>query len=342
MRARSLFPHPLLSSFALVFSLALAASVAPVAPMQAQAQDIEDAADHPMVTRYPGLTLAWQEIENNRPYRIAVGAVTGYREIDAWIDTQGRVTRTFYTYSGADRTFSEVFLNYGEALDSEGFEIITQGVSETRSGPDVGSRSWTDVVMAANPVEPGSPPSTLVAGTSSQGGAGALIAKVERAAGTAYVVVMVEQHAAEEIGVLVDVVEVEAAETGLVAVDAEAIGADLEEFGRVVLDGIVFAFDKADILPESKPALDAVAGYLADHPDMNFYVVGHTDSVGTFAYNQGLSADRARAVVAALKDDYGVAADRLEPHGLGPLAPVFSNGSDAGRDRNRRVELVER
>ena len=134
----------------------------------------------------------------------------------------------------------------------------------------------------------------------------------------------------------------EAAETGLVVVDAEAMGADIEEYGRVVLNGIVFDFDKATLKPESKAALDAIADYLATHPDKAFYVVGHTDSKGTYAYNSKLSDDRARAVADALKQDYDIAPDRLEPHGVGPLSPVFSNASDAGREQNRRVELVER
>jgi hypothetical protein len=94
-------------------------------------------------------------------------------------------------------------------------------------------------------------------------------------------------------------------------VDAEAIGADIEEYGRVVLDGIVFEFDKAKLKPESKAALDAIAAYLTAHPDKAFYVVGHTDSKGTYAYNSKLSDDRARAVADALKQDYGIASDRL-------------------------------
>lgn len=182
----------------------------------------------------------------------------------------------------------------------------------------------------------------MVAGSATQGGSGAIVAKKERVAGTAYVVLTIEQHSAEVVASLIDIIEVEEAETGLVAVNAEAIGSDITEYGRVVLDGIVFDFDKATLRPESEAALGAMAEYLAANPAKIFYVVGHTDSVGTFAYNQKLSADRARAVVEALKTGHGVASGRLEPHGIGPLTPVFSNGTDAGRDQNRRVELVER
>ena len=308
----------------------------------AMAQDIDDITEHPMIERYPGQVIAWQHIENYQPYKVAVGPVTGYRSITDWIETEGRVTRTFYKYEGEDRTYSEVYKNYLDALKAEGFEILGEGMSADRKGPAIGSRQWMEVTFIANPATKPGAVGTMFSGTSSSGGAGAIVARKERAAGISYVVVYVEQHSKNYIGALVDIVEVEAAETGLVVVDAEALGSDIKEYGRVVLDGIVFDFDKATLQPQSKAALDAIAGYLNANPDKGFYVVGHTDSKGTFAYNRKLSSDRALAVVDALKKDYGIASDRLEPHGVGPLVPTFSNDSDAGRDRNRRVELVER
>ena len=198
-----------------------------------------------------------------------------------------------------------------------------------------------EVVFRTNPATKPGAVGTLFSGTASSGGAGAIVASKERPVGTTYVLIFVEQHAKNYIGTLIDIIEVEAAKTGLVVIDAEAIGSDIEEYGRVVLDGIVFEFDKATIQPESKPALNAIASYLDNHPEQSFYVVGHTDSKATFAYNQKLSSDRAHAVREALINDYGIQADRLQAHGVGPLVPVFSNTSDAGRDKNRRVELVE-
>jgi OmpA-OmpF porin, OOP family len=311
-------------------------------PAMAVAQDIDGAVEHPMFERYPGQVIAWQHIENYQPYKVAVGPVTGYRHIADWIETEGRVTRTFYKYEGEDRTYSEVYKNFLDALKAEDFEILAEGMSADRRGNGVGSGQWMEVTFRANPASKPGAVGTMFSGTASSGGAGVVVAKKERAAGTAYVVLYVEQHSKNYIGTLIDIVEVEAAETGLVVVDAEAMGSDMAEYGRVVLDGIVFDFDKATLKPESTAALQAIAGYLKANPDKRFYVVGHTDSKGTFAYNSKLSSDRALAVSDALKQDYGIASDRLEPHGVGPLVPVFSNSSDAGRDKNRRVELVER
>ena len=93
---------------------------------------------------------------------------------------------------------------------------------------------------------------------------------------------------------MIDIVEVEAADTGLVVVDAEAIGSDIEEYGRVVLHGIVFDFDKATLKAESKAALDPISEYLNSNPTIRFYVVGHTDSTGTYAYNIKLSSAPSR------------------------------------------------
>lgn len=308
----------------------------------AAAEDVEGVQEHPMIERYPGQDIRWQKIENYMPYEVPIGPVTGYRKIDDWIEIEGRVTRTFYELKGEDRTYSEVYLNYLEALNDQDFEILAEGLNPDRKGNDLGSGSWIATAYAANAITDPGPQNSLFAGTSSSGGAGSIVARKERAAGTAYVVLTVEQHSASSIGALIDIIEVAAAETGLVIVDAEAMGSDMAEYGRVVLDGIVFDFDSADLLAESDQALTNIATYLNANPDKLFYVVGHTDSVGTFSYNYGLSGGRARAVADALKTDHGIAHQRLEPYGVGPLVPVLSNESESGRDKNRRVELVER
>ena len=71
-------------------------------------------------------------------------------------------------------------------------------------------------------------------------------------------------------------------------------------------------------------------------------MVGHTDNQGGLDYNMDLSRRRAGAVVAALTEQHGIAADRLRPAGVGPLAPAATNDTEEGRSLNRRVELVKR
>lgn len=320
--------------------LVLTFALLPLLP--AQAQDVAGSKDHPALTRYPGSVIEWHRVENFRPYRIAVGPVTGYRKIDAWIDTEGRVTRIFYALKGGKRSHTEVWKNYRDAIADAGFEIIAEGqFAERNREKKVGGRSWFDVYFAANPWEAGGAVGTMIAGSATVGGSGVVIARKERAEGTLYVSVAVVQYSDTQVATLVDVIEEKAAETGLVIANAEAIGEDIAEYGRVVLEGLLFDHDKATLQAASKPALDEIAKYLKSKPDAKFFVVGHTDLTGGLDYNQELSAARAKAVVEALATDYGIARERLSAHGVGPLSPVFTNASDAGRGKNRRVELVQ-
>ena len=115
----------------------------------------------------------------------------------------------------------------------------------------------------------------------------------------------------------------------------------LKATGHIAVDGILFETGKADLKPESAPALAEVAKLLKDDAAVKIYVVGHTDNVGALDGNLKLSQDRAQAVVQALVTTHGVAAARLKAYGDGPYAPVASNDTEDGRAKNRRVELVK-
>ena len=107
---------------------------------------------------------------------------------------------------------------------------------------------------------------------------------------------------------------------------------------RIVLRGVNFDFDKATIRRDAADTLDEAANILRDQPDVEVSVDGHTDSVGTDAYNEKLSDRRARSVVVYLSE-HGVSASRLHAHGFGESKPVASNDTEDGRAQNRRVEL---
>lgn len=127
-----------------------------------------------------------------------------------------------------------------------------------------------------------------------------------------------------------------------VVADPKAMARDIEASGHVAVYGIYFDFDSYYVKPQSKPTLDAISVLMKTKPDLNVYIVGHTDMTGTLEYNLNLSAKRAQAVVNALVSDYGVASSRLTAQGVGPLCPVSSNRTEEGRKLNRRVELVEK
>jgi outer membrane protein OmpA-like peptidoglycan-associated protein len=126
-----------------------------------------------------------------------------------------------------------------------------------------------------------------------------------------------------------------------VVANAAALSTGISASGHIVVNGILFDTAKADVKPESKPALDEVAKMLKDNASLKVYVVGHTDNVGALAGNVDLSKRRAAAVVQELTTKYGIAAARLAPYGAGPYAPIASNDKEDGRTLNRRVELVK-
>jgi OOP family OmpA-OmpF porin len=127
-----------------------------------------------------------------------------------------------------------------------------------------------------------------------------------------------------------------------VVADAKSLASDISSTGHVSVYGIHFDFNKVTIKPESEQTLKEIAKLLKQNPNLNLYVVGHTDNVGKIDYNMQLSKARAEAVVKALVSEYGLDQNRLAPYGVGPLAPVSSNETEEGRALNRRVELVKK
>lgn len=102
---------------------------------------------------------------------------------------------------------------------------------------------------------------------------------------------------------------------------------------------IYFAWDEAKIEPVSHPVLDEVAEALKDNKGFRVQVDGHTDSSGAYDYNQGLSEDRANAVIDYLAAK-GIARDRLTAKAFSEGTPVQTNETTEGREANRRVEFV--
>jgi outer membrane protein OmpA-like peptidoglycan-associated protein len=142
-------------------------------------------------------------------------------------------------------------------------------------------------------------------------------------------------------GIQLDVIEPKPMEGGLVTVDAAALGNDIAQNGHTAVYGIFFDSGKADVKPESEPALREIAKLLQENAKLQLYVVGHTDAIGTLNSNMDLSQRRAEATVNVLTGKYGVALVRLRSWGDGPTAPVATNKTEDGRAKNRRVELVE-
>lgn len=309
-------------------------------PVSSLAADVKGGEDHPLVSRFPGSEISWYDSQGFERYRIAVGPVTGYRKIDDWMDVEGRLYRINYVLRG-ERSFYEVYANYLNAIKRAGFEILAEGYDKSLSvRGDIGQRGFLGVHYAENPYPPGA--TQLLQGSSSSGGSGYFAARLDRTQGAVTVVLGATQYAQDQIIVLLDIVEQQPLEDDLVVVDAEAMGRDIDLYGKVTLYSLYFDHDKATLKGESAAALQEIATLLTRRPELQVFVVGHSDATGDFEYNLDLSARRAAEVVRVLDNEYGISDSRMSAHGVGPLVPVTTNDSDTGRVKNRRVELVQK
>ncbi|MNE78477.1 Outer membrane porin F precursor [compost metagenome] len=102
---------------------------------------------------------------------------------------------------------------------------------------------------------------------------------------------------------------------------------------------MLFASGSAELTPAASEQLMALMGKLKNADVASIKVLGHTDSQGADAYNQGLSEMRASSVAAFLLDQ-GLAPDKVTSLGVGESQPVADNATEEGRAKNRRVELV--
>lgn len=103
---------------------------------------------------------------------------------------------------------------------------------------------------------------------------------------------------------------------------------------------VTFGVDRSDIQPQFYGALDDVARSLNKYPQTLVDIVGHADSTGRAEYNQNLSERRALSVADYLTGRGGVLRDRLYVEGRGSTQPIADNATEAGRAKNRRVEIV--
>ena len=115
---------------------------------------------------------------------------------------------------------------------------------------------------------------------------------------------------------------------------------DLAANCHVAIYGVLFDFNKSTLQAASDPVLQQILDLLKKTPALKLEIQGHTDNVGNDAYNQTLSESRAKAVVSWLTG-HGVATARLTAKGYGKSKPIADNATDAGRAKNRRVEIAE-
>ena len=106
----------------------------------------------------------------------------------------------------------------------------------------------------------------------------------------------------------------------------------------IILDDVLFDFDKSNIKPEAGAILDRLVAFMRENKDKKAALSGHTDSVGTDAYNQKLSQRRVNSVKDFIVKK-GVESSRISGQGFGESKPIADNKTKEGRAKNRRVEI---
>jgi outer membrane protein OmpA-like peptidoglycan-associated protein len=340
----------MLSAYALrVTTLCLAALLTCGRPASAQlTADVKGGADHPAVSRYAGSVMVGHDAQAFGELVVPLGPVAYQGSVLKAAKSEkleGKLTRLVYI-APEKRTPLEVMRNYEQELAKAGFKTVY-----TCSGDACGAGAGLNLTAMVDPGlkygNPGAYDFGSLALYSQMDGVRFLVAR--RASGGSEMTVTVyaglralpmppETH--NRTAIAVNVVERTAMDTGMVTVDAAAMSSAIKEGGRVAVYGILFDTNKADVKPESAPALKEIATLLQREPTLKLLVVGHTDSVGDYTANLVLSDKRAAAVIQALTTTHGVAATRLRPAGAGMMSPVATNQTDDGRAKNRRVELV--
>lgn len=294
--------------------------------------------DHPLVSRFQGAVLHNYGVNNFEQIKIPL---SGTRDETV----EGKVYNYFYVMP-ADRSPLEVYRNYKGALEKAGFQILAACEEERECEKQRLDRlatewsgktsSWVGGYEAASRIDSnGSYPPRYLA------------ARLKRASGDVTVALMVRSPSSvqKDAGVggpiFLQVIETKPMETGNVTVNADAISRTLASEGKMALYGIFFDTGKAEVKPESKAQLEEMAKLLASQKTLKVFIVGHTDNQGGLDANVALSQKRADAIVAALARDYKVDPKRMLARGAASYSPLASNASEAGRARNRRVELVE-
>ena len=192
------------------------------------------------------------------------------------------------------------------------------GISNTGKGSLIGSGAGAAI---------GAGLGYLIGGNGQGAAIGAAIGTAVGAGGGALIGNRMDKKAAELAAALEDAqVETVTDVNGLEAI-------------KVTMDnGILFDFNKSALKPAAKEQLDKFAAEMADMPETNINVYGHTDNVGTAAANKKVSEQRASSVAKYLNTK-GIANERIVAEGLSFDFPVADNSTEAGRAQNRRVEI---
>ena len=315
------------TTLALIFSLNIYAQ---------ENEDIKGANDNPLISRFVGSFIKYSNTVTWNTYILPVSKIRnegGSKNWEKKLKLEGEVNRIQYVTT-KENTTSLVYLNYVNALKKSNWNILFKGLDDNELGNE--SYEWSYYLFGDEGYQLSS---KFGSKFNLWGSEHAYIAAKFVEADTSYYssIYIIEKD--DQIIINQDIIKI--ANPDLDLVTAKIMTEKIIENGHVILDGIYFDTGKFVILDKSNDALKNTAEYLNANKNKNFFVVGHTDNVGKFQLNMILSENRAKAVLIKLISDYGVNPDQIKAYGLANLSPMISNKSEAGKAKNRRVEIVE-
>lgn len=307
---------------------------------------VKNAKDHPLVSRFNGAKLTGYRLKEFDEVALVAGKSVvdkeGKNVFEKMQTVEGKYTRLIYTYP-ADRSSVEVMRNYQAAIQKAGLKTIFT-CEKVNCGKEFGD--MFNVYLELGGFR-GEGSSDIWASPFNYGRFDEryLLATGKRSDGsTVYAAVYVVGPTDGQLGgIYLQIVEPKAMETDKVSVNlnADDMRKGLAAEGKIALYGLYFDTGKAQIKPESKAQLAEMAALLQKDAALKVFIVGHTDNQGTVASNITLSQQRADAVVNALVADYKISTARLAAKGVASFSPIASNDAEAGKAKNRRVELVK-
>jgi OmpA-OmpF porin, OOP family len=305
------------------------------------AQDVPKSFDPPGMKRYEGSEIIGYRAPKFDEYLVPLGPPTS-QDPPAYkksVPLEGQVS--YYTYLAPDgRTPTEFFRNYKLEFQRLNLEILYE---KGAGQPGWFGPTYTKIVNESDIGQ-------IIAYNEAE--ERMLVGKTKDAQPTYYVVFVTAyrdgviperlQERVKKGRALAQIVVVtpDTLEKKMTFVNADDMKQALHDSGKVALYGLYFDTDKDAVKAESQPTLAEIAKLMKSDASLRLHVVGHTDNQGKPDYNLDLSRRRAVNVVAQLTSKYGIAATRLDAFGCGLYAPVASNEEEAGRAKNRRVELV--
>ena len=323
-------------------ALALLLMTAP-AVAAARTADASGCSDPAGLKRFEGSSLVLCERRDFAEYALPTGKAVQYdfdtkrASFEASLSLEGRLVQSVYAVP-LGPSAAEVFRNYEAELATQGFRLLFEA-KQADAGPALGS--YFEGIGPGTQIWGYSPDEARYAAAVKEDGGARTYAAL-------YVVEYQDGYDPEfspqkgQAIVRLDVLQAGAIADRMVMLSAAEIAKGLAAEGKVALDGVTFDFNQATIKPQSRPTLDEIAKFLREHAMQDVYVIGHTDDQGGFEFNMRLSNARAEAIAADLARTYGIRAERITVVGVGLLAPVAPNTTEAGRAKNRRVELLPR